>query len=227
MALIRCLAGHFGWDIGKATELAGVIDLDQVAVVVLCDQLVSGEEEGVGAVGAGAEQARIKGAGASGDQVEAAGRGLTGFEPRGVRAAFLPLIDILPGVVVPGNQRVGRGEEDPAVIGEVKPLRDKSGVAYGFDFSWIAGNTGKLLRRGCIAIDLQVAGVVIRFAQWPDRGEDSEVAARGDLEVSSPAGRRSFDRVEDDRVVGVKGGDEVGGSAGNCEVEVGLVCDAV
>ena len=76
VALIGCLAGRWRFGVGEATAFAGVIDLDQLAVFVLGHERVAGEEVGVGAVGADAEQARGEGAGAGGDQAEAAGGSL-------------------------------------------------------------------------------------------------------------------------------------------------------
>ena len=63
---------------GKPPSFAGVIDADAAAVLVVVDEGVAGEEEGVGAVGGGGEEAGVEGAGAGGDEVDAAGGGFAG-----------------------------------------------------------------------------------------------------------------------------------------------------
>ena len=98
VALVGGLAGGRSGTIGEAAAFAGVIDLHLAAVFVLGDEGVAGEEVGVGAVGADAEQARVEGAGAGGDQVEAVAGGLAegGAVGAAVAGALgLPLIDVL------------------------------------------------------------------------------------------------------------------------------------
>ena len=93
VALVRGLAGDRIGQEREAAVLAGVVDLGEGAVLVLRDERVAGEEEGVGAVGARTEEARVERADPGRDQL---------------RRLAVPLVGVLAMVEVPRSEGVGR-----------------------------------------------------------------------------------------------------------------------
>ena len=185
VALVRGFAGDRRRQAREAPLFAGVVDLDQLAVVVLGHENVAGEEVGVGAVGADAQERGVEAADPGRDQAD-----------RPVR----PLVGVDLVVEVARRQGVGRVEEDPAVIGEAEPVRRHPRVARGAGVGRVAGGAGEFVSGGVVADDLGVAVVVV--AGERDRSRERRVlAARRHLEVGGVAGAGIVDGVDDGRVV--------------------------